>query len=118
MTVDRSDPYAVLGLSPHATQEQIRHAYRTLMRQHHPDTRTAVAPADAATAAANTTLQRAIAAYATLGDPARRAEYDQRVTQGARSTPTRVGAGVRYPGNPPNQPHIVVGPVRWHRRPT
>ena len=33
------DPYAVLGVAPTATTQQINRAYRRLLRRHHPDTR-------------------------------------------------------------------------------
>src|SRR4030095_13045867 len=39
MTTERPDLYAILGLAPSATQAEISHAYRSLLRQHHPDTR-------------------------------------------------------------------------------
>jgi hypothetical protein len=32
-----SDPHAVLGVSPGASQEEIREAYRARMREYHPD---------------------------------------------------------------------------------
>lgn len=35
--MDRAEAYEVLGLSPDATQEQIREAYRRLMQRLHPD---------------------------------------------------------------------------------
>ena len=115
MTVDRTDPYAVLGLTPQATQDEIRRAYRTLMRQNHPDTR---ALGDAARgAASNTKLQQAIAAYTTLSDPVRRAEYDHGTTDGPTITPTRVDPAVRSPRSAGDQPPIQAGPVHWHRFP-
>lgn len=42
------DPYRVLGLSPSASQAEIASAYRRLLREHHPDTRTHHRPADPA----------------------------------------------------------------------
>lgn len=39
MTDECIDLYRFLGLSPQATQDQITHADRGLLRQHHPDTR-------------------------------------------------------------------------------
>ena len=59
--------YEVLGVPPTATQAALRDAYVVLARRHHPD----VAGGDAA-------RMRAInAAWATLGDPERRARYDR-----------------------------------------
>jgi curved DNA-binding protein CbpA len=112
MTADRADLYAVLGLTPRATQAQIRRAYRTLVRLHHPDLRPL---GDLDSSVSDTTLRQAIAAYAVLGDPARRAGYDHRTAprQGDTSTSIRV-RGPRAHGNP-NQPPIQAGPVRWHR---
>jgi curved DNA-binding protein CbpA len=111
MTVDRTDPYAALGLNPNATQGQIRHAYRTLLRQNHPDTRTLGNPAD--NAASDRTLQQVIAAYAILGDPARRAGRDHTRPQ-TTSVPTRARVGTPLRRKPPDQPPIQAGPVRWH----
>ena len=74
------DPYAVLGLPPTATPDEIRRAYRSQVRTHHPDTRTApqsLAPADEQ-------LRRVLAAYAMLRDPERRARYDR----AAKRSPT------------------------------
>jgi curved DNA-binding protein CbpA len=109
VTVERIDPYVVLGLSPQATQEEIRRAYRTLVRQDYPDTRTPGDPANGA--ASNSRLQQAIAAYMTLGDPARRAEHDQSTTQNTDSRPTRVARSAD------GQPPIQAGPVHWHLGP-
>jgi len=125
MTVDRTDPYAALRLTPNATQSQIRHAYRTLLRQHHPDTRvrggdptdndpTDNDPTD--NAASDTTLQQVIAAYAILGDPALRAAHDHATRPPQASTPTRVRTGMPFPRSAPDQPPIQAGPVRWHGR--
>lgn len=105
MTVDQTDPYTVLNLARSATQQQIRHAYRSQMRTSHPDTRTANEPAE------DTTVQQVVDAYEILGDPVRRADYDQRTTRSRR--PALVGVRVtmhRGPGPPP----IQASPVRWH----
>jgi hypothetical protein len=34
MTTERPDLYAILGITPHATQAEISHAYRALLRRH------------------------------------------------------------------------------------
>ena len=107
-------PYAVLGLTPQATQEQIQRAYRNLMRRHHPDTRP---QGDAeANAASNTTLQQVIAAHAILGDPARRTRYDNHTTTHQPATPARIRV-LRFPQSTADQPPIQAGPVRWHPGP-
>ncbi|RYF61607.1 MAG: J domain-containing protein [Comamonadaceae bacterium] len=71
------DPYRVLGLSPSASQAEIASAYRRLLREHHPDTRTHHQPADPA---ADEHLQHVLTAYALLRDPEHRAAHDQTVT--------------------------------------
>jgi curved DNA-binding protein CbpA len=112
MSLNGADPYAILGVPQDATGEQIRRAFRTLMRQHHPDTRPAGDPTQGTDP--NTTLEQAIAAYAILGDPASRAAYDHRSTaQHPKPTP-RGGPAVRPSAGTPGQPPIQAGPVRWH----
>lgn len=114
MTRDPEGLYGVLGLTPQATQAQVRRAYRSLLRQNHPDTR----PPDEAVADA--TLQRASAAYAVLGDPDRRAGYDesaarQGTTRRSLITPVAVRRVQGFvPGGSQPSP-IRAGPVRWHR---
>ena len=114
MTVEWTDPYAVLGLDSNASQEEIRRAYRALVRQNHPDTRTPDNPA--AGTASTTRLQDIIAAYVTLGDPARRAEHDQRTSRRAHTPPSPSAASVRRT-HPDDQPPIQAGPVHWHPSP-
>lgn len=109
MPVDRTDLYAVLGLTPQATQKQIHRAYRTLMRRHHPDTRPEGDLGDHADS--SETLQQAIAAHAVLGDPARRARYDIKTTPHRPEDPTRIRV-LRFSTADP--PPIQAGPVRWH----
>jgi len=69
------DHYTILGVDPDATDAQITHAYRVLLRRHHPDTRGATNGDDAA--AEDTQLQHVLAAYTVLHDPRQRADYDR-----------------------------------------
>lgn len=79
------DYYAALGLSPTSEDVVIRAAYLALMRRYHPDAN----PSDEAAA-----RTRAINdAYAVLGDPAKRAEYDETRTEEA----WELGPGQRPP---------------------
>jgi DnaJ-class molecular chaperone len=109
----RPDLYAILGVPPSATQAEISHAYRALLRHHHPDTRI---PGDQSqSAGSDTTLRQVLAAYTVLHDPARRADYDQQAKPPAHHAP-------RQPQQPNHnrtysQPPIIAGPVRWHRAP-
>jgi curved DNA-binding protein CbpA len=112
MTADRTDPYTALGLAPTATRRQIRHAYRTLLRQHHPDTRPLGDPIDSA--ASDTTLQQVIAAYAILGDQARRGGQDRSIHSHPANAPTRPHPGTLFARNALDQPPVQAGPVRWH----
>lgn len=102
------DLYAVLGIAPDATTEEITRAYRRLVRQYHPDTR----DVRAAETAANAALAQVIAAYAVLRDPDRRAEYDRRsrLTRRRRPAPP---ATRRVSPRRESQPPIRAGPVRW-----
>ena len=67
---DRRDYYEVLGVSRSATEAEIKRAYRSLAKKHHPDRN----PGDASAEAKFKEVQRA---YSTLSDPQKRAEYDQ-----------------------------------------
>src|SRR4029453_16956315 len=113
MTTERPDLYAILGLAPSATQAEISHAYRSLLRQHHPDTRAPVdEPQDAVSDQA---LQQVLAAYAVLRDPTRRAEYDREVW--SRTPPARRPQQPPKRYGTPRRPPIAAGPVLWHRAP-
>ncbi len=99
-------------LLPEASTAQISHAYRALLREHHPDTRTVEHAQQAA--AADRALQQILSAYAVLGDPDRRADYDRRRGP-APPRGTRPNLPMyRTQADPNLDPPIQAGPVRWH----
>jgi hypothetical protein len=67
------DYYAILGVPPTASRDEIRAAYRRLARRHHPD----VNPRDKGNVAANEFMRQLNAAYEVLNTPRRRAAYDR-----------------------------------------
>jgi len=64
------DYYQILGVSPDATEDQIRKVYRRQALQHHPDRN----PGDQG---AEERFKEIAEAYGVLIDPAKRREYDQ-----------------------------------------
>lgn len=62
--------YKALGVEPKATDEEVKRAYRRLARKYHPD----VNPGDAT---ATERFKEINEAYQVLGDPEKRAKYDQ-----------------------------------------
>jgi molecular chaperone DnaJ len=64
------DFYADLGVSPDASPQEIKRAYRRLARENHPDAN----PGDAA---AEQRFKAVSTAYDVLSDPAKRRQYDQ-----------------------------------------
>jgi len=112
MNTQPTDLYAVLGLPPDASTAQISHAYRALLREHHPDTRTVEHAQQAA--ASDSALQQILSAYAVLGDPDRRAGYDRlRGPTPHRATGPNLPV-YRTQDDPNPDPPIQAGPVRWH----
>lgn len=65
-----TDPYELLGLTPEASADEIREAYRKLAQQWHPDKH----PDDVA--GATRKFQELATAYGILADEAKRALYD------------------------------------------
>lgn len=64
------DPYDILGVSRTASPDDVKKAYRRLAKQHHPDRN----PNDKS---AERRFKEIQAAYEVLGDPEKRAQYDQ-----------------------------------------
>ncbi len=65
--------YAVLGIQPTASAQQVRQAYRDLSKLYHPDTTTLES------AEAILKFQQLNEAYAALSNPERRRVYDQKI---------------------------------------
>ena len=89
-----TDPYEVLQVSPHASSDVIRAAYRVLARNYHPDVSTSPAAA--------LRMQELNAAYHALIDPVRRAEFDARLQIGR----AQMAASRRL--SPPRRGKVVV----------
>lgn len=63
------NPYNILGVSPTATNDEIKKAYRSLAMRHHPDRDTRPG--------AENRFNAIKTAYELLSDPQRKAEYKQ-----------------------------------------
>ncbi|MEL6547643.1 MAG: DnaJ domain-containing protein, partial [Myxococcota bacterium] len=72
------DPYSVLGVSQHATEDEIRTAYRKLARELHPD----VNPGDAK---AEERFKEVSAAYDILSDKTKKKLFDEFGADGLKS---------------------------------
>lgn len=134
MSARRRDLYAILGITPEATAAEINHAYRALVRRHHPDTRDA--SQRPAGEDADKELERVQAAYAVLRDPQLRADYDAHIDVAGRRARRRAppaaspdgsatGDGAHRPtpkaprhSTAEQQPPFRAGPVRWQPPPT
>lgn len=88
------DPYAVLGLTRNATEDDIRRSFRKLAKELHPD----LNPGDKAAAER---FKKVTAAYELLSDPERRKRYDRGEID-ASGEPRRA-----------YQPHGAGGPFSW-----
>src|SRR5436305_4550346 len=92
--METKDLYKVLGLSRGASQEDIRKAHRTLVREYHPDAN----PEDLQAEERFKEIQRA---YEVLSNPKKRQEYDKQFhtsSRGSSSGSPRAGAGRRAGG--------------------
>jgi len=110
------DPYLVLGVSSLASGEEIRHAYRGLARQLHPD-------ANAGDPQTSIRFAQVTAAYGLLRDDARRRAFDlqraashgprsQRVAPGPTGNTAVRGPGARPAHRPREREPEVVRIVR------
>ncbi len=101
-----ADPYQTLGVARDASPEQIRAAFRTLAKKHHPD----LNPGDKA---AEEKFKSIGAAHDLLSDPERRARFDrgeidaagqERAERYSYRHHADAAAGARYrPGMPPEE---------------
>lgn len=83
--------YDVLGVTSAASERELRRAYLELARRYHPDFHGA---ADPRVRAANERAMQAVnEAWAVLGDPRRRADYDARRSSQANQAGGAAGAG-------------------------
>lgn len=95
------DPYRLLQVSPNASDEVIRAAYRALARRSHPD----VSPTGDA---GGRRMQALNAAYALLSDPARRADYDAQHRRAVVRVPTDVRTERRVEVRRTTRPSAVM----------
>jgi molecular chaperone DnaJ len=101
-----TDPYAVLGVSPAATAAEIKAAYRTLVKRHHPD-----AGGD------DTRIVALNAAWEVLRDGERRRRYDaehQGRRGGATGAEARHARGGRHQGSANRHGDSVL--LEWLRQ--
>ncbi len=90
-----STHYALLDLTPSASVQEIRRAYRELSKLYHPDT------TDLPTVIATQKFQQLNQAYATLSSPERRLTYDR-----------KIGFSRIHVIQPPQNLHSTVSQVR------
>ena len=76
------DHYSTLGVARNATPDEIKKAYRKLASQHHPDK-----------GGDTNVFQKIQLAYDTLGDPAKKQQYDNPVNNGPRGFHFNFGQG-------------------------
>ncbi|MDR6685815.1 DnaJ-class molecular chaperone [Arthrobacter sp. 1088] len=131
MSTKQPDYYAILNVAPGATAREITHAYRSLLRTHHPDTRKKADDGDTTKAADLQKLHAIMQAYVVLSDPAKRSAYDHSRRAGSSSAGSSGPSGStgkpvkvrvhKTPATPAasqkDQQPLVFGPVHWEPLP-
>ncbi|BCW51135.1 DnaJ domain-containing protein [Arthrobacter sp. StoSoilB13] len=131
MSTNQPDYYAILNVAPSATAREITHAYRSLLRTHHPDTRKKADDGDTTKAADLQKLHAIMQAYVVLSDPAKRSAYDHSRRTGSSSAGSSGSSGStgkpvkvrvhKTPATPAagqkDQQPLVFGPVHWEPLP-
>jgi curved DNA-binding protein CbpA len=98
------DPYEVLGVTPGATPDEVRRAYRELVRRHHPDRHGDVPPERRA--GLHRRMAEITAAYRMLNDPKELERFrrlQQRRERGRTSTTEPGRDGVRFAAADPRR---------------
>jgi len=137
---DIRDYYTVLGVARDATRQDISHAYRALMRSHHPDMDgghpdmdgghpdmdgghpdmdgghggPAAGGAHSGDSKQGDELLRIMQAFNVLRDPERRAAYDRKL---AATAPIVIPVRKVHSAGAPAGPAIRITPVRWESGP-
>jgi len=103
-----SNPYAVLGITPNATNDEVRHAYRALALKWHPDKVSDRSKRNVvAIEAATRRFQEVQGAYEVLADPDRRRQHDEDLfRERCRTAPQSQGFRRRDP-NEMTAAHMV-----------
>ncbi|HEX4778707.1 MAG TPA: DnaJ domain-containing protein, partial [Acidimicrobiia bacterium] len=105
-----TDLYAVLGVSPNASEDEIDTAFRELAKRWHPD-RCGGDPVAAER------FKRITAAHNVIGDPSTRARYDHERALAETTPPARVGparaAGAGTPTGPSGRAPRAARPASW-----
>jgi curved DNA-binding protein CbpA len=98
------DPYEVLGVTPGATTDEVRRAYRELVRRHHPDRHVDVPPERRKVL--HRRMAEITAAYRMLNDPKELERFrrlQQRRERGRTSTTEPGRDGVRFAAADPRR---------------
>jgi hypothetical protein len=114
------DFYAIFGVPPSATQEEIRTAHRELVKRYHPD----IYSTSGDKARATEKLREINEAYAVLGNVERRKAYDVSRVEPPRRAPAAPQARPQQPRRRSNsgrraaarQPRRARPKFRWNRK--